>query len=93
MRIRTVRETPENVKKNYFPGVFMGCNGFSENTESHTFCSYTSNFAPCPDCLSRGTRIKLNCGVEIISGIKKRIIFCQNCNYKNDYFDDSFQKK
>ena len=93
MRIKTVRETPENVKKNYFPGVFMGCNGFSENTESHTFCSYTSNFAPCPDCLSRGKRIKLNCGVEIISGIKKRIIFCQNCNYKNDYFDDSFQKK
>ena len=88
MRIKTVRRTTRN-----FPNVFMGCNGFTANKERHTFCDYTFDTVPCPNCLSLGKKGLLSCIKETNSGREKYFVSCNACEYKEDYFSNAFQKR
>tara|TARA_B100000989_G_scaffold160060_1_gene119505 strand:- start:291 stop:3359 length:3069 start_codon:yes stop_codon:yes gene_type:complete len=87
MRIKTTRQSKENLEKRVFPNVFMGCNGFTSNKESPTFCDYTTKSAFCPSCLARGNEETLSCRKEdSFEGIEY-FVYCEKCLFKKDYFD------
>ena len=93
MRIKTVRKNKRNLESGAFPGVFMGCSGFSKNTKSPTFCNHTKSPAVCINCFSID---KTNFSqLEIISLVedaeKKLFVFCKKCGFKKDYY--YYQKK
>lgn len=64
--------------------VFLGCTNFGRG-----LCGYTSNEAPCPVCLTKGETARLS--VRFNESLRKREVFCVDCNYRKDY--DSFRWK
>ncbi len=88
MRIKTVRNTKKNIESGNFPGVFMGCSGFSKNIKSPTFCNHSERKAICINCYSKDKKnlSELEVIEEDENGRKKYFVFCSNCNFKKDYF-------
>ena len=71
--VRRVRSKPPPYS------IFLGCTNFGRG-----LCSYTSNEAPCPSCLTKG-RTDQWLSVRFNESLQKHEVFCSGCDYSKDY--------
>lgn len=71
--VRRVRSNPPPYS------IFLGCTNFGRG-----LCSYTSNEAPCPSCLTKGKTDRW-LSVRFNESSQKHEVFCSGCDYSKDY--------